>query len=319
MQTIIKQFELNNIDLKKRFAKDNNLSINVLETKYFLERLKLFGYYDSFLDYIRIIDDHFDGDAQKYLEYYNSVKDAAINFIKNSEAYQHLNNADMNSFKKTHELSTRELYKEPNIGHRFISIDMSKANFTALVHYGKTYNVSFFDSYNYDKFLNQFTSYDHIIRSKYIRQVVFGNCNPKRQITYESHMMDQMVTELLRNELITEPQIYALLSDEILILADEISENNINEIQKFCKTWNKKQFPIHFETFMLNKIDGSQAFIKQFDNKKIELKCINPNEAPFIYRFIKNEPVHESDFIFSHEGKLAKFLEKPKLSLRILP
>ena len=317
MQTITERSLMYNDTLKKRFAKDHNLSINVLETKYFLERLKLFGCYDKFVEYIRIIADQFKNDPQAYLEYYNSIKDAAINAIKNSEAYQDLNSTDMNKFAKTHNISTRELYKEPNIGHRFISIDMRKANFTALVHYGKTYGRSFFDSYEYDKFINQFTSYDHIIKSKYIRQVIFGNCNPKRQITYESYMMDQLITVMLQENLINENQIHALLSDEILILADNLPSKKIETIRKFCSTWTKEQFPIQFEFFMLNKIDGCQAFIKQFDNKKIELKCVNPDEAPFIYRFIKHESVHENDLIFSHDGKLAKFLETPELSLRI--
>lgn len=71
---------------------------------------------------------------------------------------------------------------------------MKKANFTALRHYNKDI-VGGKDTY--EDFLGMFTDENYFKESKYIRQVIFGNVNPKRQITYEKFLMDKVLVKLL--------------------------------------------------------------------------------------------------------------------------
>ena len=62
---------------------------------------------------------------------------------------------------------------------------MNKANFSAL----HNYNSNIFNNKNtWEEYVSNFTNNEHIINSKYIRQVVLGNCNPKRCITYEKYL-----------------------------------------------------------------------------------------------------------------------------------
>ena len=91
---------------------------------------------------------------------------------------------DMNKYAVTHtDLPTKDIFKPSNDGKLFISIDMRKANFSAL----KNYDSGIFDSVDtWEEFISRYTDNKHIINSKYIRQVILGNCNPKRQVTYEN-------------------------------------------------------------------------------------------------------------------------------------
>ena len=131
---------LKSIGLKKRFCKDCNLPINLFDEPYFMQRLKTL---DTLFDCVKKFDtfcaelESFDGE-QSYFEYYNSVKDSVITMIKNSQGYYKFVNDDFSDariIKHTISLGKNHLYAEPNAGKSFISIDMKKANFSALRHY----------------------------------------------------------------------------------------------------------------------------------------------------------------------------------------
>lgn len=321
--------------LKKRFCKDENISINVFREPYFTDRLELFGCLENYKKYIDMLTKRFhittDNNPQDYLECYGKIKDDIIDYIKASATYNSLQNEDMQKFAKKTNYPNTELYKEYNVGHKFISIDIRKANFTALVHYGKTSGNEFYKNYNYDEFIRQFTDIEHIINSKYIRQVVFGNCNPKRQINYEMHMTEALLDRLLKENLIKEDIIKNLKNDEIILDADHLSNSMINDILKH--THKVADFPVAIEFFKLGKIIGSQAYIKDiyasikgpvdenenfdtiWENTGKELKCVNPDEAPFIYRTLLGDKITDNDMVFSHDNKLAKFLEIPSMSI----
>lgn len=88
---------LNSIQLKKRFCKDCNLPIAVFDNPYFYQRL-------CTLDILYDCVDKFDqfcfemmnfANEQSYFEYYNSVKDAMINHIKENAEYQRFNEQDL--------------------------------------------------------------------------------------------------------------------------------------------------------------------------------------------------------------------------------
>lgn len=321
--------------LKKRFCKDKGLPINVFESPYFESRLQLFGAWEDYCAYMHMVESM--GGAEQYLHHYNQVKDAAINYIKESDAYKLLQSSGdfFQAMKKPGGFSGNDVYKEHNVGHEFVSIDMRKANFTALVHFGRTVGQPFFEDYNYRAFMRQFTDVEHIIGSKYIRQVIFGNCNPKRQIAYESYLMGKLLQHLLDEKLIERNDVHSLMSDEIILKVDGFSDRKLEAIE-FEANACAAEFPLKFEFFKLGRILGSGAYIKhvsiseEFPQKYLHLlnwdgsknddpsyvvKCVSPDEAPFVYRQLKKEQVTEEDMVFVHEGKLARFLNAPELGI----
>lgn len=307
-------------ELNKRFCDDRKLPLKIYSGDIFIDRLKLFGEYENYINYCQEVRRLF-ADTQKYFEYYNQVKDKAIDYIKGSETFKLLNSEDMNKYSCKHNLPQSDVYKASNIGKRFISIDMSKANFSALVAYGRAIGTEFFKNFNYREFIEQFTDVEHIINSKYIRQVIFGNCNPRRQVTYEKYLMGTLLDKLLSTQIISEKYVSSLCSDEIILRADELSTDNMLKIKEVVDEMSLT-IPLKIEYYQLGKVEGSDAFIKKvFSDIEYELtytydvKCASPDEAPFIYRLIKNQPIKDDDHIFWYNGKLAKLIETPELSI----
>lgn len=306
---------------KERFCKDCNIPIRLFQEPYFLDRIELFDkFYGTVEKWNRFVAELQKYNCeQDYFEEYNCVKDAAINSIKESESYQRFNSEDMNKFAITHkDLPNKDIFKPTNNEKIFISIDMRKANFSSLHSYDKG---MFGNADTWEQFISRFTDNEHIINSKYIRQVILGNCNPKRHITYEKYLMDQTLSLLY--DIIGEERIVFFSNDEIVY--DTTASNlHMLSLVRNCveeRLSTKSNIPFRVELFSLHKINGTDGYCKKIYKENgeydIEFKCLDNYMIPFVLRYFLGEEITESDKVFYHEGLLAKFIDEPKIEVSL--
>ena len=317
-------FYIEDTELRKRFLKDNNIPIKIVISPYFEERLELFNRYykadDAIEEFHKIYSTI--GNREKYFELYNKVKDDIITYLNSSpEMIFFSQKEDMNKFSVKHKnLPKNSIYKPTNDGKTFISLDMKSANFTALKHYNPSIVKN---KETYSDFVKEFTDIDYFAKSKYIRQVVFGNINPARQITYEKYLMDLVLTEL--EKIINIETVVAFQNDEIVIdvsnnILDKTSfDNTIQEIKKTITLLNDEGINLKLELFKLKKIQNTDGYIKEMlpgsDTLETVFKGFTTIEFPFVLRKYFNEELKDSDFVFLHEDKLAKLLEPIEITL----
>ena len=304
---------------KERFCKDCNIPIRLFQEPYFTDRLKLFDKFYGTLEKWNIFLEGLQKYhcEQDYFEEYNRVKDAAILSIKNSEAYQKFNEEDMNKYRVTHKnLPNKDIFKPSNDGKLFISIDMRKANFSSLYHYD---NSMFSGSKTWEEFISKFTENKHIINSKYIRQVILGNCNPKRHITYEKYLMNEVLDVLIKEVGYWFDEIVFFSNDEIVIDMDNYADCIRNRNITKSKLEEYFYFPLNVELFYLHKINGTDGYykeiVKDINERSFEFKCLDNYMLPFVIRNFLGEEITDSDKVFYHEGLLAKFIEVPKIEV----
>lgn len=306
---------------KERFCKDCNIPIRIFQEPYFTDRLAL---YDKFYGTLEKWDIFLSELSkyhceQDYFEEYNHVKDAAILDIKGTEAYQKFNEEDMNKYAVTHKnLPNKDIFKPSNDGKCFISIDMRKANFSSLHHY----NADIFcGADSWEDFIRKYTDNQHIINSKYIRQVILGNCNPKRHITYEKYLMDGALT-YLTEVFVSMDRVVFFSNDEIVVDVSDMDGNKQERIVFAIRNGMKDMpVPLKTELFILHKIVGTDGYYKEIidenGNTEIKFKCLDNYALPFVLRKFLGEEFTESDKVFYHEGLLAKFIEIPKIEVDI--
>ena len=306
------------IKLRERFCKDTNIPINIFIEPYFSERLEYIdkvlpkkNYKQKWSNFLSMLKDF--NNEQDYFEYYNNVKEQAIQFIKNSQGYQDFNNEDMNKYKcnigETHKNLVKSIYQDQFVNDKtYISIDICKANFSALNNY--SYNI-FGDNNTWEKFLGQFSKYQYILDSKYIRQVVLGNCNPGRVITYENYLAYKICEQIEKE--IPRAKLLCFTSDELIF-------DITNEENDKLKLYEMDTFPVKtkFEIFKLDKIDGYfQGYIRtiyDLSGNKIETEY-KGLEGNFAYLIIKTlldkDKITENDLVFEFEKKHYCKLLKP--------
>jgi hypothetical protein len=198
---------------------------------------------------------------------------------------------------------------------------MVKANFTCLVHFERQtpFNKKIeTDGYDYDSFMRRFTDNDFIIKSKNIRQIIFGKCNTSRYSTYQKYMMSLLLNKLFAVGVELE-DVYSLRNDEIIIKLPKNSDV-VSEILRISYNMN---FPLRTEIFTLEQIldcadpdtfpEGRVVgYIKRFENGTFETKCVSAVDAAPVARFLKGETILDDDLIFPNEKRLAKFITTPQ-------
>lgn len=301
---------MNSVALKKRFCKDCGLPIVVYDNPYFYERLcvldAVFNCVDRFEDFCEEMRGF--RDEQTYFEYYNTIKDSIISHIKCKKDFIRFSEE---TFGADYEYPKRNLYIEDNDRRTFVSIDMKKANFSALNYY----SGDIFDNCpSWEAFVEQFTNSKHIINSKYIRQVIFGACNPKKQIQYERFLMNQLLQDMIKQ--INTLYVYSLGEDEILLYTEDCGYS----MKKLSEAVNSSPIGklVRITIFDLEHINGTNGWLKTIydigeraaSEDTIEFKCLDAEIYHQIVKHYYNDVITDNDLVFYHNGKLAKFLKE---------
>lgn len=306
------------IKLRQRFCKDCDIPINIFDEPYFSDRLGLFDFlYDSVSKW-----NLFKSEFKKYdsaIDYftdYSRIKDEAIEAVRSAEGFQLFSAYGVNDFSiKNKGLPSGRIYNPENNGRIFLSIDMKKANFSALHEYRS--NI-FGGAHTWEEFVSRFTDNKHIINSKYIRQVIMGNLNPKRQTAYEKVFMDKLLTDILHAGVIGRKYIAAFLADEIIFDVTDL-ENRTEVTADIYKI--SSQIPyMKTEVFSLHRVYGygvdgyiKNVFSMSDASHSIKVKCVDKDMMAFVARYLLKEPVTDFDKIFYYNGLLAKFEQVPEI------
>lgn len=193
------------------------------------------------------------------------VMDAMIKHVLDTDGYaNYFNQIGLQFVMPVENLNipSGDIYTRPNIGKKYLSLDLSSAAFQAFrywdVNFGDKYGCILpknADTYNYwvshtvaklnvddmsdakrtiycDKEICQ-SIVDYVCDSKQIRQVIFGKTNPKRIQHVEKYMVQQMV-KAIKDKLNILP--VRLNNDEILYeMTDDWNNGMILDIRNIVK------------------------------------------------------------------------------------
>ena len=316
----------------QRFAKDYNLPINVFDDEMFTYYMRLYDFFPNevFEETVEMIVDDFHDNVEEWLEYCADVRDNAILEITNNRIYNDFNISPMTSYDVKYPCGERSVYTQETDGKMFISIDLKKANFQALKYVGvlKDYDT-------YEKFIKHVGGDDYIANSKYLRQVIFGKCNPSRQIKVEKFLMCRVYDGINIKMNNHGWELYSFNSDELIYQAtDKVYKNNLLNTSEGIKQCTREflaningiisrylDIDTTVECFTIKRLpivnsNGNtvDAYVKKdFITGKEKLKKASTTFYPQIYKLWKNMPITEKDRVFYFENQLATFKESLKM------
>lgn len=299
-----------------RFTKDYNLPINIFNEEMFSYYRELYKDFWPYHEEQLMEDDikSFDNNVDVWLEFYAHLRDNIINTLENSEAYKTFNTKDLSEYDIPKELNVGEhsIYNEETEGKYFMSIDLKKANFQALKY------VGVLNDKTYEDFIKRFGGNEYFAKSKYLRQVIFGKLNPKRQVKVEKHLMSKILKDFSAWNL------YSLNSDEAVFLLTENEVKSLtSQVIDFMESNIKKKLGIEVRIEVItikrlpivnshgNKVD---AYIRHnVITGEDTLKKASTTFYPQIYKLWKGMEINEKDKMFFFEDQLATFNEPLKL------
>lgn len=213
-----------------------------------------------------------------------------IDFIKSTRAYGELNEDNLIPDLPT---TKNFVYSEDN---RYLSIDIKKANWYILKKYDPEFLNELGDSY--ELLLTKFGLPEVFHYSKTLRQFIFGNLNPKRQIKAQRVVVEEIIQKFKPLNL----EIACIKPDEIIYVVnnDDILQQILNEIDynvfktKIYRVERLDDFRIHsyydkFDNFLHKELVGCNSHLFYINLKK----------------YILNQPVEIKDLFFRMDGNLA--------------
>lgn len=323
-----------NIDLANRFISDYKLPIpKIFSIGQFAHYLHLcekdYKALTKYRDLINLIDERFDGDSNRFLKEYYDKREEIIQAILTNPVFLEFNNMDMNRFAikdAPKNITSKNIYNCEGVNKIYLSIDLKKANFQAL----KYVNPEIiFNKDNYEDFIGMFTDLNYIKESKYTRQVIFGKCNPKRHITVEKYIINEIrkyIDEKLFENI--DINLISLSNDEIVyecsVSIDSFNEKMITYVKSVIddfKTKIKNFIGVDVSITMFNlkgynlldTINNKVCktfFVKEdcLSDKK-EFKCVPEPLFAIIYKLYNKQDVLSADRIVNYDGLRAELTE----------
>jgi len=303
--------------LRRRFIKDYDLPFNLIHSPYFEERLEL-AEHDYFAktkyhNLLTLIDERFDGKVSKFLEEYENVKSNIIKTVQNSEAYKDFISNDKFLIRDIKLICpNRNLYTNEQDGCLFVSFDMKKANFQTL----KYANPSIvYDTKTYEEFIGKFTDLEYFKESKYTRQRIFGELNPKRTMALEQYITNEFAKEYKQRMGIYGFVPFSLKNDEIIFKfegnEEQFKDFHINpNIEYNGIIYKVSKFKLHARQFKLATSSSILTVYEKEDyldaHRRI-LKAVPATYYPQVDKLLRGEKINDSDLKFYYEHEICSF------------
>lgn len=308
-------------EIRRKFIKDTNLPIQILESPYFEYFLDLYNQtlnsrtlWNSFQKEIK---ESFEGRPGKYLEYTRELEDKILSNILNSPEYIKFNGDKEldDTLKETPEEIRKNLYSGANIGKKFLAIDLKKANFQAFHWYDPGIVLG---KDTWEEFLGHYTTSKSFINSKNLRQILLGKTNPSRLIRIEKYLIWK-ITELVTPYLSDGFTLFSRMTDEVIweVPEDYTPTGDLEEklVELIKNSLGIDVKTLVFSLTMIQKFTHSgksiTGFIKDFAwpvGKISELKDTPKMYYSQIYKAWKGLDINTVyDLVMYCEGELARF------------
>jgi hypothetical protein len=307
--------------LRKRFAKDYNLPINLFNDELWDYYMSLYEFFpkEEYDNLLKTVEEKYDGNVDLWLDYCAKVRDNAIIGTMETEAYQEFNKKNMSEWDipaGVPQIGEHSVYNEETDGRFFVSIDLKKANFQALKFAGVINDETYKD------FVYRNGGDDYIVGSKYLRQVIFGKMNPGRTIKVEKFIMGKiylLVKDFFENN---GYELYSFNSDELVfaeknyaMFGVEGGNANVKRVEQMIKDSlgiDARVEYIYITRLPIVNVNGNKvdAFVKRnVITGESELKKASTTFYPQIYKLWQGHEIEEIDRKFFFEDQIATFNE----------
>jgi|SaaInlStandDraft_4_1057021.scaffolds.fasta_scaffold46331_2 hypothetical protein len=297
--------------LKKRFVQDHGLPIQVVQEpmySYYIEQLDT--QYDT-KNKLKMLTDVVSelGSEEAFFAESNKVKDTLIKQISDTEEYASLQLDRLDDRIVDNGVKQQSIYHMGNINRTFLSVDLKHANFNVLKMYDSRLVLG---SDTYEEMIGSITTFDYFKKSKYLRQVIFGNVMPKKQQRLQKWVMSKVVDVLHRDVGIAMDDFVTSSSDEVVFNVDSKNVDMLVEMVNNKLTNNKLTEDIaswcNVDAFTLKSVGDQKFFVKEncLDDSVV-FKGVQSYLFMQVFKKYFELPLTDHDMVFYYEGHLAEF------------
>lgn len=222
-----------------------------------------------------------------------------IEHLKHTDAYRKIMSADLP--EKGPRLDKRSEYAD---GRWVVSIDLVAANFHTFWSFG-------LEQETWDDLCASLDIHPLLVKSKPLRQHVFGNLNPKRNQRFQGQVTRRIWSDL--QQLGTAPPILVFIEHDELIIANDGDIDDL--IKQAREAASLAGWPVRITPQKKDRIGGQkECIVTSYDIDTLETKVslfgVPGNRYMMAFKtHILHETLDERDRLFVSEGRIAMWLE----------
>lgn len=242
------------------------------------------------------------------------VKNKVVNKLNSNIKYQNFmsSNTIVPKYPKDFITQSKSIYNPVHVGKNLISIDIKSANWTC---YKKITQIDM--NAQWHDMINKFTPSKFICKSKYLREVIFGEMNSKKLIKFAGDFLfdlDQVISSQYPNMIkIT------CLTDEIIYEFVDTDGFNFDEFISKIKVVDENFNSIYrVEQFKLKQLLPYDYYVKEITHSTDFVNCMNKTiqlqfkQIPKHYicqaiRYYQDEEPEQLDLKFMFENISCSF------------
>ena len=273
----------------KSFVKLFDLNVPVIEhLDYYIDQMSKTQKYKDIKHFLSLYQES-EMEISDAYEFRKNKSQEIIDFIKGTNAYNELcydkNLIDYPTAKSIE-------YVE---GVKYLSIDLRSANWVALKHYDPPHINELGN--DYIDFLSKFNLPKVFLHSKYLRQFIFGNVNPKRLIKVQRNLIQEMVRKY-QDDL----QVEGVRNDEVIF-----SFNDFSEIKDIYNQINHDRYKT--KIFTINRVEDFRIDnLYDIDGNLVHREMMGVDGTLFYIKlkeYITGEELDIRDLYFKSNGRKA--------------
>ena len=299
--------------IKQRFIKDFGLPIQVVQEPVFTSHLNTldahYGTLAKFTMLLEVVEKT--GGEEGFFNEAHRVRGKLIEAISNKSAYTELQQDKLDAHNTVNKVTQQKnFYNLENAGKTFMSLDLKHANFNVLRVYDSELVLGF---ETYEDLVGSVSDFDYFKKSKYLRQVIFGNLLPKKQQRLQKKVMDDVITVLNTSVGIPMEDFVSASADEVVFEvkledADSLTQK-IKDVLTEDKT-NPLFDKLRIESFTMKSIGEKKYFLKEdTTDGSVTFKAVPSLVFMQVFKYHFGLPLDSNDMVFYHEGFLAEFKE----------
>jgi hypothetical protein len=253
---------------------------------YYISQLSKTPKFSNIYELIKMFEEA-DVQIDNFYEYKIQKSQEIINFIKTTNAY-----TDLCYDNHLADLPTNKSFTYEE-GVKYLSVDLRSANWVSLKKYDQDNQLG--DTYS--EFLKRFDLPEVFIHSKYLRQFIFGNVNPKKQQKIQRNIIQEVVRQF-SNDLTVE----CVKNDEVIF-----SFKDFSEIKSIVSSLDSSKYKTRI--FTIQRIEDFRVDTHyDLEGNSISKEMVSVSGQQFylkLKQYITGEPLDIRDLYFKQDGKLA--------------
>ena len=264
---------------------------------YYIEQMSKTEKFKDIKNLIKLFEEA-DSQIEDFYAYKMEKSNEIINFIKTTNAYNELC-YDNNLL----DLPTNRTFTYEE-GVKYVSVDLRSANWVSLKKYDQLNELG----NSYQEFLKSFGLPEVFVHSKYLRQFIFGNVNPKKQQKVQRNMIQEVVRKFS-----DQFHVEGVKNDEVIFRFDRFSDifkiyQGLDMAPAYVSPTDKFKVKI----FTIKRVEDFRIdTIYDVGGVELRKEMVSVSGQEFylkLKQYITGESINIRDLYFKSDGKLALWM-----------